>query len=276
MGMLKPSPQPEGPALAGERINNMCALYTQSPFKPSPTLLVQGRPEYVFGSWSDKTGPTFGYVISDSAVTTTGTLTFRVVSGNAPAVGSLITVVGTSNGSGNLNVTNAQILTASTTDAGVSTVTYTITSSTVAAGTPDGGEVLVPQPELGDILSSFPASSVPVACPLSPGNQSGKSLSATVKLPAQQLGVASTLSAVTVLIQGANFDENAQYNTIGTITAAGTASGGPNVYDWQSGQGDTATGTLASGSVDLINFRFYRLQVSAATGSGPVVGTITF
>jgi hypothetical protein len=189
-------------------------------------------------------------------------------------VGSLITVVGTANASGNFNVTNAQILSATTTDAGISTVTYTIASSTVAAGTPDGGQVSIPQPELGDILAAFPASSIAVACPSSPGNQSGKSLSATVKLPAQQLGVASTLSAVTVLIQGANFDEDAQYNTIGTITAAGTASGGPNVYDWQSGQGNS--GTLASGDVDLINFRFYRLQVSAATGSGPVVGTIMF
>ena len=250
------------------------SAYIKSPYKPVPTLLVQGRPEYVFGSWLDKTGPTLGYVVSDSAVTTTGTLTFRIASGNVPAVGSLITVVGTANASGNFNVTNAQILSATTTDAGISTVTYTIASSTVAAGTPDGGQVSIPQPELGDILAAFPASSIAVACPSSPGNQSGKSLSATVKLPAQQLGVASTLSAVTVLIQGANFDEDAQYNTIGTITATGTASGGPNVYDWQSGQGNS--GTLASGDVDLINFRFYRLQVSAASGSGPVVGTIMF
>lgn len=251
-------------------------LYIKSPFKPVPTLLVQGRPEYVFGSWNDKTGSTLGNVISDSAVTTTGTLTFLVTSGNTPAVGSLITVVGTANASGNFNVTNAQILTVVATAAGVVTVTYAITSSTVAAGTPDGGQVIIPQPELGDILTSFPASSVPVCCPSSPANQSGKSLSATVKLPAQQLGVASTLTAVTVVIQGANFDEDGQYNTIGTLTAAGTSVAGPNTYDWQSGQGDTATGTLAAGSVDLVNFRFYRLQVSAATGSGPVTGTIMF
>jgi hypothetical protein len=252
------------------------SAYIKSPYKPVPTLLVQGRPEYVFGSWLDKTGPTLGYVVSDSAVTTTGTLTFRIVSGNVPAVGSLITVVGTANASGNFNVTNAQILSATTTDAGISTVTYTIVSSTVAAGTADGGQVIIPQPELGDVLSSFPASSIAVACPSSPGNQSGKSLSATVKLPLQQGGVSSTLTAVTVLIQGANFDEDGQYNTIGTITAAGTSVAGPNTYDWQSGQGYTATGTLAAGSVNLPNFRFYRLQVSAASGSGPVVGTIMF
>jgi hypothetical protein len=249
--------------------------YIKSPFKPVPTLLVEGRPEYVFGSWNDKTGPTLGNVISDSAVTTTATVTFVITSGNAPAVGSLITVVGAAN-SPNLNVTNAQILTVTTTAAGICTVTYTITSSTVAAGTADAGQVIIPQPELGDILAAFPASSVPVCVPGSPSQQSGKSLSVTVKLPAQQLGVASTLTAVTVLIQGANFDEDAQYNTVGTITAAGTSVAGPNVYDWQSGQGNTNTGTLAAGSVNLPNFRFYRLQVSAATGSGPVIGTIMF
>jgi hypothetical protein len=252
------------------------SFYSKSPFKPTPTLLVQGKPEYVFGSYNDKTGPTLGNVISDSAVTTTGTLTFNIIAGNAPAVGSLITVVGTANAGGNFNVTNAQILTVTTTAAGVCTVTYAITSSSVAAGTPDAGQVIIPQPELGDNVTSAPVSSVPVVCPASPSQQSGKSLSATVKLPAQQLGVSSTLSAVTVVIQGANFDEDSQYNTIGTLTAAGTSVAGPNTYDWQSGQGNTGTGTLASGSVNLPNFRFYRLQVTGATGSGPVIGTIMF
>ena len=251
------------------------SFYNKSPFKPVPTLLVQGRPEYVFGSWQDRTGPTLGNVISNSAVTTTGTLSFNVISGNVPAVGSLITVVGTANSAGVFNVTNAQILTVTTTAADVATVTYAIASTTQAT-LQDGGQVIIPQPELGDNVTTFPISSVPVACPASPGNQSGKSLSATAKLPAQQLGVASSLTAVTVVIQGANFDEDAQYNTIGTLTAAGTSVGGPNVYDWQSGQGNTGTGTLASGSVNLPNFRFYRLQVVGATGSGPVIGTIMF
>ena len=251
------------------------SFYVKSPYKQPPVLLVQGRPEYAFGSWLDKTGPTLGNVISNSAVTTTGTLTFQVVSGNVPQVGSLITVVGAAN-SPNFNVTNAQILTAVTTAAGISTVTYTITST--SQGTlADGGQVIVPQPELGDALTSAGEASAPVCCPASPSQQSGKSLSATVKLPAQQLGVASTLSAVTVVIQGANFDEDSQYNTIGTITATGTAAGGPNVYDWQSGQGVTneaGTGALADNGTNLPNFRFYRLNVTGATGAGPIIGTI--
>lgn len=231
--------------------------------------MVAGKPEYVFGSYNDKTGPTFGNVISDSAVTTTATLTFQVLSGNVPSVGSLITVDGASN-SVNFNVVNAQILTVSATSAGIVTVTYAITSTSQGL-LADGGRVVVPQPELGDALTSAGGASVPVCCPASPGEQSGKSLSATVKLPAQQLGVSSTLSAVTVVIQGANFDADDQYNTIGTVTAAGAQG---NVYDWQSGQGNTNTGTLAAGSVNLPNFRFYRLNVTGATGAGPIIGTI--
>jgi hypothetical protein len=79
------------------------------------------------------------------------------------------------------------------------------------------------------------------------------------------------LSAVTVVLQGANLDADTEYNiiaTIGTGLIAGT------VTDWQSGQGDTATGTLAAGSVNLLSFRFYRLQVTAGAGAGYLVGKI--
>jgi len=249
-------------------------FYQATPFKPTPTLMVQGKPEYVFGSYNDKTGPTFGNVISDSAVTTTATLVFQIISGNAPAVGSLITVVGAGN-SANFNVTNAQILTASTTAAGVCTVTYAITSTSQGV-LADGGQVIIPQPELGDALTNAGGASVPVCTPLSPGTQSGKSISVTVKLPTQQLGVSSTLSGVTVAIQGANLDADDQYNTIGTVITSGSAG---HDYDWQSGQGaDNAAGTgaLAEAAVNIPNFRFLRLNSTAATGSGPIIGTITF
>ena len=250
-------------------------FYVKSPFKASPTLMVQGKPEYAFGSYNDKCGPTLGNVISDSAVTTTATLVFQIISGNAPAVGSLITVVGAAN-SPNFNVTNAQILTASTTAGGICTVTYAITSTSQGV-LPDGGQVVVPQPELGDTLTTAVAS-VPVCTPLSPGTQSGKSISVTVKLPTQQLGVSSTLTGVTVTIQGANLDADDQYNDIGTVVTGGAAG---HDYDWQSGQGankSTGTGALAEAAVNIPNFRFLRLNASAVDGgtTGPIIGTITF
>lgn len=246
------------------------AFYILSPYKPTPLLMVQGTPSYLFGSYNDKTGPTFGAVISNSAVTTTGTLVFNILSGNIPAVGSLITVIGTANGGGNFNVTNAPILTVSTTTAGICTVTYTISSTTQGA-LADGGQVQIPQPEVGDALATGITSSAPVVSPAAGPNSVGKSLSATIKLPASSAAFPSTLTGVTVVLQGANIDLDSEYNTLATVAAAVAAG---TTTDWQSGQGDTATGTLAAGSVNLLNFRFYRLQVTAATGAGPIIGKL--
>ena len=73
-------------------------------------MLIQGTPEYVFGSFNDKTGPTQGFVVSvQSNGSTTGTILFQITSGNVPVSGALITVVGTTNAGGNFNVTNATI-----------------------------------------------------------------------------------------------------------------------------------------------------------------------
>jgi hypothetical protein len=252
------------------------AQYQTTPFKAMPKLLIQGTPEYVYGSLNDKTSATLGFVISDSAVTTTGTLTFQITSGNIPTVGSLITVVGTANATGNFNVTNAIILTVVTTITGLCTVTFAITSSTVAAGTPDSGQVIIPQIEIGDnltagLVAALPYSSVPVAAVVG-ATVTGRSTSATVTLPPNSAAFPSTLSGVTVVIQGSNIDRDDHYNTIGTITTTGAAG---NTYDWQSGQGDaTLPAVLADGNVDILSFRFYRLAVTVATGAGYIVGTI--
>jgi hypothetical protein len=246
------------------------SFYVSSPYKPVPTLMVAGTPAYVFGSFQTDASATRGYVLSNSAAATVGTLVFQTVEGNAIQVGQLITVEGTANSGGIFNVTNAQVLTATTSAAGVSTVTYAV-SSTTQTSTPDGGQILAPVVELGDPLTSAGGASVPVVCPASPSQQSGKSLSVTVNLPSQQGGVASSLSAVTVVIQGSNIDLNGSYNTIGTV---GTGLAAGTVTDWQSGEGVTTAGTLAAGSVNLPNFRFYRLSVSTATGTGPIIGTI--
>ena len=237
--------------------------YNKSPFKPTPRLLVAGTPEYVFGSYNDRVGPTLGNVISDSAATTTATVVFQIVSGNAPVVGSLITIVGTANSAKIFNVTNAAIATVSTTDAGVCTVTFTI-ASTAQGTTADGGQVIVPQPEVGEALTVAGYASVPVACPFNNAEmENGKSITTSVTLPA------GNITSATVVLQGANIDLDSEYQVIGTIFSVGSGSG-----EWQSGEGNTQTGTLAAGSVNLDNFRFLRMQVTNLTGTGTIIGKI--
>ena len=241
--------------------------YQLTPFKPMPKLLVMGVPEYVWGSLNDKTVPTTGIItFSKTNGTTTATVNIQILSGNIPVNGSLITVVGSAN-SGNFNVTNVAISNvtvipdANGNDTGLYSLTYAITSTaTPTTYTADAASFIIPQPEVGETVSGTGAS-VPVA--VGTWNNSGRSLSATLTL-------GSGLSGVTAVLQGANRDIDAEYNTVGTI---GTGLG-VGTTDWQSGQGDTATGTLAAGSVNFLNFRFFRINITAITGSGLVVAKI--
>ena len=236
--------------------------YVQSPFKPPVQLAVAGTPSYLIGSYNDKTGPTLGYVISDSSASTTGTLVFQIVSGNVPKTGFLITVVGTANSAGIFNVTNTAVTVSSVTDAGVATVTYTV-SSTSQASTADSGQVIIPQPEVGETVAAA-YKSAPVARPFNnPNINEGQSLTATLNL-------GSGLSGVTGTLEGADFDIDSEYVTIHTFGTSGLTS-------FQTGQDTPAVaGNANPGGVNQLNWRFYRFNISAVTGSGSVIGKIEF
>lgn len=246
-------------------------VYQTTPFKPMPQLLVPGAPSYVFGSFNDKTGPTLGTVISDSGNGTTSTVTFQILSGNIPITDTLVSIVGTKNAAGAYNVTNALVLSVTqvdTPDDGVYTITFAGSGNSAKAS--DYGQVYIGQREVGEALTTT-AATVPVMAGAAGPNSNGKSLSVTIKLPASTTANPSNLSGVTAVIQGANVDLDSEYNTIGTI---GTALAAGSTTDWQSGQGDTATGTLAAGSVLSPNFRFYRINFTSVTGSGPAIAKI--
>jgi hypothetical protein len=220
--------------------------YVKSPFKQVPALLIAGIPYYVFGSFDDKSSPTTGNVISNSAVTTTGTLTYMTTQGNVPSVGDLITVVGTANSAGVFNVTNASIATVSAANdangfqSGVVTVTYTI-NSTSQGTTADGGQVIIPRSELGEALVNNTAT-VPVAVPSTQlmANQS-KTVNATVKFTGNP-------TTATAYLQGAIFDVDSEYEDLGIITNAGSPTTGPTLE-----VADSA-------------YRFYRVRFANVTG----------
>jgi hypothetical protein len=252
---------------APEKIN--MPVYIASPFKPTPRLLVAGTPEYLFGKYSSTVAPTQGNILKDSGDGSTSTFVIQILSGNVPTVDSLFTSVGTANAAGAYDLTNVVILSVSSPsnpDTGIYTITVAGSGNSAAAA--DAGQFYVPVPEIAEALgaiSDAPVSSAPVTSAVAGPDNTGKSLSVTVKLPATTTAHPSDLTGVTVVLQGANLDLNSEYNTIATV-ASSVAAG--STTDWQSGQGDTATGTLAAGSVLMPNFRHYRLQVTAATSSG--------
>jgi hypothetical protein len=226
--------------------------YQSTPFKPQPELLVAGRPSYVWGSYNDRTGPTQGNVISNSSVGTLATLTFLVTAGNIPTVGSLITVVGCAR-SANFNVTNATVLSVSTTDQGASgvvTVTYNVTTTTIGTGV-DGGQVIIPQPEIGEALVN--GASVPVA----------KVFNNAIVDQSEIITVAVSFpiipKAATIILQEALVDLDSEYSNIAVVaTVANSTIGGSVVVP---------TSIQVAG-------RFYRLWNEGVVGIGTIVGKI--
>lgn len=216
--------------------------YMVTPFKNSPPLMYPGTPVYLWGSYNDKVGNTLGNVISDSSVGTTGTVTFQILSGNIPLVGALISIVGTANGSNNFNVTNATILTVSTTNAGICTVTFTAGSLSQPT-TVDSGQVCVPQPEVGEALAS--GASIPAV--MGYGNNTfnaNQGLTVVVSFP-------SLPTSVIVSLQQAIKDIDSEYATVAVVAIV-------------SGGAVTSQGSQIT--VDPTLGRFFRLQ------NGTVVG----
>jgi hypothetical protein len=223
--------------------------YVKSPFKPTVQVLTAGLPSYVWGSYDDKSSPTVGYIISDSAVTTTGTVTFQITSGPIPQVGEKIAVRGAAR-SANFNVADGSATIISVVVAqdaagiqdGVVTVTYPIASTTLGTAA-DGGQVVVVRSEVGETAAN--GASVPVAAPYNPANtHSNKLISASVTFTGTATGL--------VVLQGSNFDEDSQYVTLGTIYSTSVQS----TQEFET------------------NYRFYRMFTSGLTGAGGIIGKI--
>ncbi len=169
------------------------SAYVKSPFRQPPTLLYPGFPAYLWGSFNDKTGPTLGTILADSGNGAISSVKFLITSGNVPLAGSSVTIVGTANASGNYNGTFT-ILTVSAAaqpDAGVYTLTFTGTANSGAAS--DGGQLSIPQPEVGEALVSTTAS-VPASMPY--GNSTynqNQGLTAVVSFPSLPTSVVVSL-----------------------------------------------------------------------------------
>lgn len=204
---------------APEKINFM-PNYQLTPFKAPPQLFMPGQAAYVRGSWSDKTGPTLGNVISDSGTGSVSTVTFKITSGNIPVVGALISIVGSQNAAGGYNVVNAILTSVSapaSPDEGVYTVQFSNTASSASAS--DSGMVQIPQPEVPEALAA--GASVPCVVPYNIMNANlNEAITVVVSFP-------SLPTSVIVYLQQAIQDLDAEYATVATVAtvAGGTVSG---------------------------------------------------
>jgi len=223
--------------------------YQSTPFKQPPALLVAGTPQYVYGSFDDKSSPTTGNVLTNAGATTIATLVFQIISGNSPSVGDKITVVGCAN-SNNFNVTNANVLSVSTTVTGVCTVTYNITSTNQAT-TADGGQVIIPRSEIGEALQN--GASVPVA---KAANNALVDQSEVIMVSVSFPVLPKTCN---VYLQEALVDLDSEYSNIAQVASVSNS---------------VANGSVVFPTSIEVAGRFYRLAVSGLVGTGTIVGKI--
>src|ERR1035437_10270750 len=237
------------------------SYYITSPFKPSPKLLVPGFPTYLWGSWNDKTGPTQGIILQSLGIGATAELVVKILSGNVPVVGALITVVGVA-AHANFNVNNAVIIAVdryphgNEPDNGMYTLAYAATVATPIQA--DAGQFIIPQPEIGEVLTAGavaaginPGASSPAVMPY--GNATynqNQGLTAVVSFP-------SLPTSVIVYLQQAVQDMDSEYATVATVaTVAGgvvTAAGSQITIDPTLGRFFRfSNGTVVGGTLPTI------------------------
>ena len=213
--------------------------------------LLPGVPAYVAGS-KNQSKPNSRLIVSNSVLTTNVvTLTVKVVEGDVPAVGSLIYVSGTQNGSGAMNTSVGIALSAVSIDSvtGLGTVSYPLTHANIGTAA-DQGVATVAVPELAEALVFNQAyAAVAIPRPLGPP----RPITVNVQYP-------SAPGAAAWSVQGAINNVNSEFADLFSGTAAGTGSdsGAPS---------SVTTAEFFPGSFNFIRFK----DTGSSGGSNPTV-----
>jgi hypothetical protein len=195
-----------------------------------------GLPSYSAGSYAYGQQACRMYVTSVAIAANVVTLGVKMVEGNIPVLGTLVTflatVTGTVAGGSAVNVTNAVVTGVSITPStGLGTITYAATAANLAT-TPDGGQVIIPVPEVAELLAVAKLQQFA----LDPMGGYGVTMTWTTP---------SAPGTISLQLEGAINDTDAEYSIIGTA---------------QTG----LNGSVIASVPELV--RFVRVNVTAATG----------
>lgn len=223
--------------------------YNTSPFGPPPVLMVGGRTEFLYGGYSDTTSPTQIRITSVAITSNVATVVGTIVSGNAPAVGSLVSIQGTKTSSGLFNVTNVALASVTATLlTGAVTITFPLTNANVSTTT-DAGFAVVPQPITYDALANG-SSKQAASAENDPSENDERSYMV-------QVFFGTLPTAATVTLQASLVDQDSAYQTVATVA---TVTGG--------------VATLNAAVYANANFKFLRFNVSGLSGTGTIAAAI--
>lgn len=208
------------------------------PFMTLPAQLqprrgfTSGLPAYSAGSFPVGQQPAKFYVQNITASGSVVTLGVRQIEGNIPAVGQLVTVIGTAQAGALANVTNVALSAVSITPAtGIGTLQYS-SAAPALAQTNDGGMAIAQVNDVGETLA---IQKYQQFC-LDPTGGYGITW---------QWACPSAPATISLQLEGAINDTDAEYTIIGTAQT-------------------TVSGTIVSTVPELV--RFVRVNVTAFTG----------
>lgn len=224
-------------------------VFINSPFQ-NPILVMKGVAAYLWGFFSQLNGNSRLALTNTALTANVATVTVLLVQGPQPVVGSLISIINSTNSTGTFNV-NRAVITAVTIDSitGAGTITFALTHANVTAAA-DAGTVVVEPAEVGE---SITGSANSIACVFQAPEGDSQ-----FTVPMAVTGSAG-ITAMTATLQVAIKNIDSEYTnttTVVTKTAANTYSAGPVVQ-----------ATLQRGYC-------YRIAITGVTGTGTVVGKL--
>jgi hypothetical protein len=126
--------------------------FINQPFQKAQ-LLQKGVPAYLVGSFSQKVGNTHLALLTDAIASNVATITATFINGPLPNIGDLVSIINSTNGTGEFNVSRAPILSVSyNATSNVMTITFALTGSNQSA-TADAGTVDVEPGEVGETIA---------------------------------------------------------------------------------------------------------------------------
>jgi hypothetical protein len=222
--------------------------YVDSPFQV-PIFAQDGVATYLFGSFNSHQANTRMLVSGTSLTSDVASLTVQIVEGEVPTIGSLISVIQTTRGSGVFNVNRVPLTAVAISAAtGSGTVSFALTSANV---TPlaDHGTAIVEVPEIPETLVDGNS----IACVYqAPAGDSQFTIPLAVTFP-------TLPTAATVTLQVAVRNQNSEFtNTSTAIVVASSALVQP---------APVVQATLQRGYC-------YRLAVTGVSGTGTIIGKL--
>lgn len=209
-----------------------------------------GLPVYLLGSFSYTTAPTRMQVTAAAISSNVATLGVKVIEGNLPVAGQLVTVTAVDS---TYNVTDSAITAVSFTNTpedGIGTISFALTHADDASHAVEGAATALVA-EVGEALAE--GASAACALQANVGPENPFDIRVDVSFPS-----AGSITAVTLNAESASLDIDSEYADLGQIVVV--SSGTP---------------TSASAIFPDVMARFIRIKTSSLTGTGTVVAKVT-